>query len=63
MVDEQNNENLIENGIPMKNSSHAKFYSVAKPKVILKHFEWMETYGITGVFHMRVMVGMDKDTI
>ena len=37
----------------LNDGSSAKFYSNAKPKVVLKHFEWMKTYGLTGVFHHR----------
>jgi len=58
-VDEYDNEDLIETRIPMKDGSYAKFYSSVKPKVVLKHFEWMETYGITGVFHMRFMESLN----
>ena len=41
--------------IRMMDGSYAKFFSSVKPKVVLKHFEWMQTYGISGVFHMRFM--------
>eukprot|EP00579_Thalassiosira_antarctica_P017962 CAMPEP_0201927842 /NCGR_PEP_ID=MMETSP0903-20130614/19609_1 /ASSEMBLY_ACC=CAM_ASM_000552 /TAXON_ID=420261 /ORGANISM="Thalassiosira antarctica, Strain CCMP982" /LENGTH=633 /DNA_ID=CAMNT_0048466135 /DNA_START=34 /DNA_END=1932 /DNA_ORIENTATION=+ len=54
-TDEYDDEDLIETGIPMKDGSYAKFYSSVKPRVVMKHFEWMATYGITGVFHMRFM--------
>ena len=35
--------------------THPKFFSNIHPRVVLKHFEWMKTYGISGVMHMRFM--------
>mmetsp|Transcript_16477 Transcript_16477/g.34686 ORF Transcript_16477/g.34686 Transcript_16477/m.34686 type:complete len:413 (-) Transcript_16477:271-1509(-) len=45
------------------NNSFAKFYSALKPNIVVKHFEWMSTYGITGVFHMRFMEGLQDDKV
>ena len=60
-TDEYDEDDMKETGIIYRNgngtlpTSYAKFFSSAKPKVVMKHFEWMETYGISGVFHMRFM--------
>lgn len=53
-TDEYDDNDLKEvDTLVMNDGSKAKFYSNAKPNVVLKHFEWMRDYGITGVFHMR----------
>ena len=53
-TDEYDDEDLKEStGIVLPDGSNAKFYSNVRPKVVLKHFEWMRTYGLTGVFHHR----------
>ena len=59
-MDEYDDEDLIESNILMRDGSKAKFYSAFRPKVVLKHFEWMREYGISGVFHMRFMQDIDK---
>ena len=58
-MDEYDDEDLKESGIRMSDGSFAKFFSSVKPGVVLKHFEWMATYGITGVFHHRFMQDLD----
>jgi hypothetical protein len=39
----------------MPDGMNSKFFSSARPNVVLKHFQWMATYGISGVFHHRFM--------
>jgi hypothetical protein len=57
-TDEYDVGDLKESSILMPDGSHAKFFSSARPKVVLKHFEWMATYGITGAFHHRFMTDL-----
>jgi hypothetical protein len=45
--------------LTMKDGTKAKFYSSAKPGVVLRHFEWMRDYGISGAFHMRFLTNLD----
>ena len=54
-TDEYNVSDMKESGVLMRDGSYAKFFSSARPNVVLKHFEWMATYGISGVFHHRFM--------
>ena len=56
--DEYDAADLGESDLLMSDGSYAKFYSAARPNVVMKHFEWMEEYGISGVFHMRFMEGL-----
>ncbi|KAL9188743.1 hypothetical protein ACHAXT_007121 [Thalassiosira profunda] len=61
-TDEYDDEDLAESNIRMQDGSFAKFYSAARPGVVLQHFEWMKQYGIAGVFHHRFMEGLgDKN--
>lgn len=57
-TDEYDVEDLRESGIRLNDGRNATFFSNVRPKVVLKHFEWMTTYGISGVFHMRFMESM-----
>jgi len=59
-TDEYDSTDLVESGIKMPDGTYAKFFSSFKPNVVLKHFEWMQTYGITGVFHHRFMSGLQS---
>ena len=59
-MEEYDDEDLMESNILMRDGRKAKFYSAARPKVVLKHFEWMRDYGISGVFHMRFMQDIGK---
>ena len=43
----------------MGDGSGARFFSSARPNVVLKHFEWMRTYGIRGAFNHRFMANRD----
>ena len=54
-TDEYDVSDMRESGVSMRDGSYAKFFSSARPNVVLKHFEWMATYGISGVFHHRFM--------
>lgn len=55
-MDEYDTDDLRESNMVMKDGiTFAKFYSAARPNVVRKHFEWMQEYGISGVFHMRFM--------
>ncbi|KAL7428316.1 hypothetical protein ACHAXH_002375 [Discostella pseudostelligera] len=54
-IDEYDDADMRTPGILMKDGSFAKFFSSARPNVVLKHFEWMQTYGISGVFSLRFM--------
>ncbi len=54
-IDEYDDADLHTSGIKMRDGSYAKFYSSARPNVVLKHFQWMQTYGISGVFLIRFM--------
>lgn len=60
-TDEYDEDDLHESGIMLSDGSSAKFFSNVRPKVVLKHFEWMATYGISGVFNMRFMESMHVD--
>jgi len=60
-MDEYNPEDLKESGIKMKDGSNAKFFSSSRPNVVLKHFQWMKTYGISGVFQVRFMESLQID--
>ena len=60
-MDEYDEEDLQESNLRMRDGSYAKKYSTSRPNVVLKHFEWMRDYGISGVFHMRFMEGLDRD--
>ena len=58
-MDEYDPADLGVSQVMMKeDGTNAKFFSNVKPNVVLKHFEWMANYGITGVFHMRFMSGL-----
>ena len=35
-------------GLINADGTHPKFFSNIHPRVVLKHFEWMKTYGISG---------------
>ena len=59
-TDEYDSTDLVETGITMPDGTYAKFFSSYKPNVVLKHFEWMQTYGISGVFHHRFMSGLQS---
>ena len=56
---EYEDADLQESNIRMKDGSYAKFYSAVKSNVVKKHFEWMKQYGISGVFHIRFMEGLE----
>jgi hypothetical protein len=51
-------EDLKESEVIMPDGSFAKFFSSVRPNIVLKHFEWMAKYGITGVFHHCFMLGL-----
>jgi hypothetical protein len=54
-MDEYDPSDLKESNMLMKDGTKAKFFSAARPNVVLKHFQWMRDYGIAGVFQMRFM--------
>jgi hypothetical protein len=54
-MDECDVSDVMESGVKMQDGTHAKFFSSARPNVVLRHFRWMATYGISGVFHHRFM--------
>lgn len=58
-MDEYAASDLFESNIHMDSGGKAKFYSAARTDVVMKHFEWMRIYGITGVFHMRFLSNHD----
>ena len=59
-TDEYDAEDLhTSSNILLPDGSPAKFFSSARPRVVLKHFEWMANYGITGIFHIRFMQSID----
>lgn len=61
-IDEYDDRDLAESNILMRDGSYAKFYSAARQNVVMKHFEWMQEYGISGVVHHRFMEGLgDKN--
>ncbi len=62
-MDEYDNYDLMESKVMMKDGSRAKFFSSVRPKVVLKHFEWMRDYGITGAFHIRFMSKMSDPDV
>lgn len=59
-MDEYDEEDLLESNVEHKDGTKAKFFSSARPNVVKKHFQWMQEYGISGVFHMRFMQDIDK---
>ena len=61
-TDEYDEDDLHDANIALHDGSKAQFFSSTRPKVVLKHFEWMATYGITGVFHMRFMESLHVDS-
>ena len=54
-IDEYDPNDVMETGINMPDGTRAKFYSSVRPNVVLKHFEWMREYGISGAVHHRFM--------
>ena len=60
-TDEYNTTDMKDSGIRMSDGSYAKFFSSARPNVVLKHFQWMQTHGISGVFQIRFMAGLHID--
>ncbi|KAL3810211.1 hypothetical protein ACHAXA_006351 [Cyclostephanos tholiformis] len=54
-IDEYDVGDLMESGVKMPDGTYAKFFSSARPNVVLKHFQWMAAYGISGAFHHRFM--------
>lgn len=60
-TDEYNATDMKDSGIRMSDGSYAKFFSSARPNVVLKHFQWMQTHGISGVFQIRFMAGLHID--
>lgn len=59
-MDEYNASDLTDaTSFTMKDGSKAKFFSSVKPGVVMKHFEWMRDYGISGAFHMRFLKDLD----
>jgi hypothetical protein len=59
-TNEYDSTDLVESNITMPNGSYAKFFSSARLNVVVKHFEWMATYGITGVFHHRFVKDLEN---
>ena len=57
-MNEYDADDMKQSGVLMPDGSNAQFFSSARPNVVLKHFEWMATYGIAGVFHHRFMSNM-----
>lgn len=47
-------------GFTHPDGSRAHLFSSAHPKTVLRHFEWMRTYGIDGVFVQRFLVEADN---
>mmetsp|Transcript_24166 Transcript_24166/g.48507 ORF Transcript_24166/g.48507 Transcript_24166/m.48507 type:complete len:517 (+) Transcript_24166:308-1858(+) len=58
VTDEYDQADLGISHLLMTDGTNATFFSNVKPRVVLKHFEWMAQYGISGVFHMRFMEGL-----
>ncbi|KAL3806753.1 hypothetical protein ACHAXA_006779 [Cyclostephanos tholiformis] len=54
-IDEYDPGDLMISGVKMPDGTYAKFFSSARPNVVLRHFQWMATHGISGVFHHRFM--------
>ncbi len=47
-IDEYDANDLMESGLEMPDATNAKFFSSARPNVVLIHFRRMETHGILG---------------
>ena len=59
-IDEYDDDDLAPvPGMRMKDGSGARFFSSARPNVVLRHFEWMRTHGIQGAFNHSFMANMD----
>ncbi len=48
-------------GFSYPNSEQAHLYSAVDYSTVLRHFEWMENYGIDGVWFQRFLVGLNFD--
>jgi hypothetical protein len=48
-------------GFSYPNSEQAHLYSAVDYSTVLRHFEWMENYGIDGVWSQRFLVGLNFD--
>ena len=57
-MNEYDADDMKQSGVLMPDGTNSQFFSSARPNVVLKHFEWMATYGIAGVFHHRFMSNM-----
>ncbi len=53
-------DDLEDTNMLMGDGTNAKLYSSARPNVVRKHFDWMQEYGVSGVFHMRFIEDLDK---
>lgn len=48
-------------GWTLPDGSQAYLFSSANKRTVLRHFQWMETYGIDGVAVQRFVTGLDTD--
>lgn len=57
-VSEFDEDEVYETGFTLPDGSPAKVFSSANRKTVLRHFSWMEEYGIDGVFLQRFANGL-----
>ena len=43
-------DELFRTNLKMKNGKNLEFYSNYKEATVMRHFKWMQEYGIDGVF-------------
>ena len=61
-VSELDNDELFVTNMKMPDGIPAMLFSSFKEKTVLRHFKWMQEYGIDGVFLQRFVSGLDDNT-
>ena len=61
-VSELDNDELLATNMKMPDGTSAMLFSSFKEKTVLRHFEWMQEYGIDGVFLQRIVSGLEDKT-
>ncbi|OQX26420.1 MAG: hypothetical protein BWK80_10590, partial [Desulfobacteraceae bacterium IS3] len=60
---ELDEDELFSTNMKMSDGTPAKLFSAYKEKTVLRHFKWMQEYGIDGVFLQRFVTGLyDRDS-
>jgi len=62
-MSELDEDELFSTNMKMPDGTPAKLFSAYKEKTVLRHFKWMQEYGIDGVFLQRFVTGLyDRDS-